>query len=284
MAAAQTAAPGALADVVAVADGGALHAVDNAEESLSSDGGEGASPPKVQTTGDDFYCQRRGLGTWFYCEHPKADAAAPGAPPQPSATDQVEALRKHGDELRNRAILHPTETNVIAYMKYQREQTDMASTLADTWGRLLIAHPELDYTLQRPVSNLGKANWAEQRQSEIEATMRALNDRYGVFFFYDTRSKASAIEAPIMRSLADSYGLAVVAVSQDGGASAEFPEYVVDHGERERMGLPGKVTPAVALFDTVTRKAILIASGITAADDIMQRIFILTRTRPGEDF
>ena len=87
-----------------------------------------------------------------------------------------------------------------------------------------------------------------------------------------------------MRSLADSYGIAVVAVSQDGSPSAEFPEYVVDHGERERMGLPGKVTPAVALFDTVTKKAILIASGITAADDIMQRIFILTKTRPGEDF
>ena len=296
---AQTIGHGSLADAVAGSDlptasRSALAAepanppvdepVDSPVESLSQNRGEGALSGRPQTVGDDFYCQRRGLGTWFYCDHPKAAEQSSASQPQPSATDQVEALRKQGDELRNRAILKPTEANVIAYMKYLREQTDMASTLADMWGRVLIAHPELDYTLQRPVSNLGKANWQEQRQSDIEATMRALNDRYGVFYFYDTRSKASQIESPIMRSLADNYGLAVVAVSQDGGASADFPEYVVDHGERERMGLPDKVTPAVALFDTVTKKAILIASGITAADDIMQRIFILTKTKPGEDF
>ena len=292
---AQTIVRGALADAVAGSDPPtasrspfaaepASPPVDEPVESLSQSRGEGALSGRSQTLGDDFYCQRRGLGTWFYCDRPKTDEHASSSQPQLSATDQVEALRKQGDELRNRAILKPTEANVIAYMKYQREQTDMASTLADMWGRVLIAHPELDYTLQRPVSNLGKANWQEQRQSDIEATMRALNDRYGVFYFYDTRSKASQIEGPIMRSLSDNYGLAVGAVSQDGGASAEFPEYVVDHGERARMGLPGKVTPAVALFDTVTRKAILIASGITAADDIMQRIFILTKTKPGEDF
>lgn len=296
---AQTVAHGALADAVAGADrptesrspfpqdrAGTLvdEPGDSPVESLSQNGGKEAPSSGSQTVGDDFYCQRRGLGTWFYCDYPKADEQASASQPQQSATEQVEALRRQGDELRNRAILKPTEANVIAYMKYQREQTDMASTLADMWGRVLIAHPELDYTLQRPVSNLGKANWQEQRQSDIEATMRALNDRYGVFYFYDTRSKASQIEGPIMRSLADNYGLAVVAVSQDGGASGEFPDYVVDHGERERMGLPGKVTPAVALFDTMTKKAILIASGITAADDIMQRIFILTKTRPGEDF
>lgn len=296
---AQTEAPGTLADAVAAPDyrgdspeqtagdpAGPVvdQQVENLGGKLSPDGAEGAASPRQQIVGDDFYCQRRGLGTWFYCDRPKTDVHASSSQPQASATDQVEALRKRGDELRNRAILKPTEQNVIAYMKYQREQTDMASTLADTWGRLLIAHPELDYTQQRPVSNLGKANWQEQRQADIEATMHALNDRYGVFYFYDSRSKASQIEGPIMRSLADSYGLAVVAVSQDGSPSAEFPEYVVDHGERERMGLPGKVTPAVALFDTVTKKAILIASGITAADDIMQRIFILTKTKPGEDF
>lgn len=296
---AQTEAPGTLAGAVAALDyrgdspeqtqadpsGLAMdQQVENLGGKLSPDSVEVAPAARQQTVGDDFYCQRRGLGTWFYCDHPKADSPPPASQAEASATDQIEALRKQGDELRNRAILKPTEANVIAYMKYQRQQTDMASTLADMWGRVLIAHPELDYTLQRPVSNLGKANWQEQRQSDIEATMRALNDRYGVFYFYDTRSKASQIEGPIMRSLADNYGLAVVAVSQDGGASAEFPEYVVDHGERERMGLPGKVTPAVALFDTVTRKAILIASGITAADDIMQRIFILTKTKPGEDF
>ena len=196
---AQSEAPGLLADAVAGPDyrgdspeqtvygpsgPTADQQVENAGGKLSIDSAEGAASVRQQATGDDFYCQRRGLGTWFYCEHPKADSRPPASQASVSATDQIEALRKRGDELRNRAILNPTEANVIAYMKYQRQQTDMASTLADTWGRILIAHPELDYTQQRPVSNLGKANWQEQRQADIEATMHALNDRYGVFYFY----------------------------------------------------------------------------------------------------
>ena len=45
--------------------------------------GPAANPTQV---GDRFYCQDRALGTWFYCDRPKAEEAAPMAPAAPPQT------------------------------------------------------------------------------------------------------------------------------------------------------------------------------------------------------
>ena len=95
---------------------------------------------------------------------------------------------------------------------------------------------------------------------------------------------ACEIFAPILRSVADSHGLAVMAVSMDGGPSKDFTNYVVDSGQRERMGVPGNATPALVLFDTATKKTVPIGFGILSADEIMDRIFMLTNTKVGSDY
>ncbi len=68
------------------------------------------------------------------------------------------------------------------------------------------------------------------------------------------------------------------------GPSKDFPNYVVDSGQRARMGVPGNATPALVLFDTVTRRTVPIGFGILSADDISERIFALTNTKVGSDY
>ena len=111
-----------------------------------------------QDVPDDFYCGERKLGQWFYCVKPKPAEASPSATPEPqmSAAERIATISKQLDELKARAILEPTEANVIAYVRFQREQLDRASTFSDTWQRALWQNPDLDYTLQRPVSTVGK--------------------------------------------------------------------------------------------------------------------------------
>lgn len=275
---AQSAGPVSVADVVSAEDGNHGTAAEPAPDS--------AQAPQPDQHGDDFYCRQRALGRWFYCEKPRNAAHPDPADPDAvlTASQRVAAISKHMDELRDRAILDPSEANMVAFMKFQRQQSDRASLMADVFERTLIAHPDMDYNLQRPVSALGKQNWLEQRNQEIATTMLQLKQRYGVFFFFASRSRPSAVEAPILRSLADNYGLTVVAVSEDGGPSQEFPDYLVDTGQRQAMGLPGKDVPMIALFDTASHKTVLIATGVVAADDVMQRIFLLTKTEPGKDY
>ena len=78
--------------------------------------------------------------------------------PHESEVEASGALREDlHQELKAKAILEPTSDNIIAYVRYQREQLDRASTFADVWERAIWQHPDLDYTLQRPVSTLGCA-------------------------------------------------------------------------------------------------------------------------------
>jgi hypothetical protein len=101
----------------------------------------------------------------------------------PPATRQDRARL---EELKAKAILEPTSDNIIAYVRYQREQLDRASTFADVWERAIWQHPDLDYTLQRPVSTLGKTAWLAQRKTDREAVIASLSERYGLFFFYSS--------------------------------------------------------------------------------------------------
>jgi conjugal transfer pilus assembly protein TraF len=50
------------------------------------------------------------------------------------------------------------------------------------------------------------------------------------------------------------------------------------------MGVPGNATPALVLFDTATKKTVPIGFGILSADEIMDRIFMLTNTKVGSDY
>ena len=235
--------------------------------------------------GDDFYCRERNLGQWFYCEKPNPD---PDSPPQnqtniPAAV-RLKAISEKLDELKARAILEPTTQNVQAYISYQREQLDRASDFADVWRRAIWQNPELDYTLQRPINALGKKTWTTQRTAQRDAALAAISQRYGVFYFYSSGCAACEVFSPIIRGVSDRFGMTVMAVSIDGGPNAAFPNYLIDTGQFQAMGMAGKQVPALVLFDTVTKQPMPIGYGVMAADDVMDRIFTLTNTEPGSDF
>jgi len=267
-----------MAEAIEDDDAQATNAVVQPEFDQTSDA------PEQQRSGD-FYCGERKLGQWFYCERPKAKPTAPQASTQPqqSSTAQLKAITKQLDELKARAILEPSEANVIAYVRYQREQLDRASTFSDTWQRALWQNPDIDYTLQRPVSTVGKRAWTDNRAATRDQVLSRLGQRYGMFYFFAQSCAACEVFSPILRSVADSHRITVMAVSTDGGPSRQFPNYVVDSGQRQRMGVP-LATPALVLFDTVTRKTVPVGFGVMSADEVMERIFMLTNSKPGGDF
>lgn len=236
--------------------------------------------------GDDFYCRERKLGTWFYCEKPKdaPDSAKPDAVPVVPAAAQLKAIGERLEELKARAILQPTTENVSEYISFQRAQLDRASNFADVWRRAIWQNPELDYTLQRPINSVGKRTWEASRTASRDAALAAVNQRYGVFYFFSSSCAACKVFSPIMKGVADRYGMTVMAVSVDGGPSEVFPRYLVDTGQFQAMGMGGKQVPALVLYDTVTKQPMPIGYGVMAADEVMDRIFTLTNVEPGKDF
>ena len=240
---------------------------------------------EVKQSEDALYCKERKLGTWFYCEKPKEEPRKAAATALPPARERLAAIGTQLEELKARAILEPSPENVTAYVRFQREQLDRSSMFADVWQRALWQDPGLDYTLQRPVSTLGKRAWIDQRKSDRDRVMGQLSQRYGVFYFFSSSCGACDIFSPILKAVSDKFGLAVLAVSMDGGPSATFPGYMVDSGQYEKLGMgTERQVPALVLFDSVTKQPMPIGYGILSQDEIMDRVFQLTQVQPGSDY
>ena len=234
---------------------------------------------------DTFYCRERKLGYWFYCVKPKAEPEAQNeAAPAPSAATRLNAVTAELRELKARAILEPSPENVTAYIRFQRAQLDRASLFSDVWQRAIWQDPDLDYTLQRPVSTLGKRQWQDARTGERNAVMANLSQRYGLFYFFAQSCGACEVMSPIVQSVAGTWGVTVRAISTDGGPSRHFPNYIVETNQRAKMGLEPKVTPAVVLWDALTSRPIPVGYGVMSADELQDRIYLLTQKEAGHDY
>ncbi len=235
---------------------------------------------------DTFYCEERKLGYWFYCTKPrlssKPETSTPA--PVPDAVAQMEVITAELRELKARAILEPTPANVTAYIRFQRAQLDRASLFSDVWQRAIWQDPDLDYTLQRPVSTLAKRQWQDSRASERNGVMAGLSTRYGLFYFFAQSCGACEVMAPIVRSVTGTWGITVRAISTDGGPSRYFPNYIVETNQRAKMGLEPKVTPAVVLWDALKGRPIPIGYGVMSADELQDRIYLLTQKEAGHDY
>ena len=249
-------------------------------------GAPAAAPTVATPDGDDaFYCGERQLGYWFYCARPRPEPNMQAQQREPvDAGARLEAITAELRELKARAILEPTPANVTAYIRFQREQLDRASLFSDVWQRSIWQDPDLDYTLQRPVSTLGKRQWQDARQSERDATMAHLAERYGLFYFFAQSCGACEVMSPIVQSVAATWNIAVRAISTDGGPSQTFPRYTVETNQRARMGLEPKVTPAGVLWDAAAGRASPSGYGVMSADELQDRIYLLTAKEAGRDF
>ena len=238
----------------------------------------------AEQSGDSFYCAERRLGYWFYCVRPKAPPADQAPPQASSATAQLDAITTTLRELKARAIIEPSPENVTAYIRFQREQLDRASLFSDVWQRAIWQDPELDYTLERPVGTLAKRQWQDARTAERDTVMAHLSERYGLFYFFAQTCGACEVMSPIVKSVADRWHLTVRAISTDGGPSRHFPQYTVENGQRPRMGLEPRITPALVLWDSVAKRPIPIGYGVLSADELQDRIFLLTSKEAGHDY
>ncbi|WP_422342849.1 conjugal transfer protein TraF [Parasphingorhabdus sp.] len=239
----------------------------------------------ANTSADELYCEKRKLGYWFYCTKPKRPEVEVLPPePQASASEQLDAVTKELRELKAKAILQPTRENVIAYIRFQREQLDRASLFSDVWQRAIWQQPDLDYTLQRPVSTLAKRQWQDSRNEARDSVMANLGKRYGLFYFFAQSCGACEVMSPIVKSVSSRWKLTLRAVSTDGGPSRHFPKYTVETGQRTKMGLEPKITPALVLWDALKNRPIPIGYGILSADELQDRIYLLTSKEAGHDF
>lgn len=197
--------------------------------------------------------------------------ARPTAPPRPPELVEFERLQKTLEDLRNIAIMRPTETNVRRYMVLEMQVVNRASYFADVAQRVAWATPELDPTLQgRPVNAQALEVFDQQQRSDRSTSVESLGRDHVLFFFYRSDCPYCHAFAPTLQAFEARHGIQVVAVSVDGGPMPGFPKARPDNGIATAL----KVTqvPAVFLAQPFTGKITPIGFGVLSESQLLERI------------
>jgi conjugal transfer pilus assembly protein TraF len=223
---------------------------------------------------------------WYPPDHPKK--AAHATPPRPKIQDMksMADIKKELDRLKDLAVLQPTPANVHNFLVAQNFVMNKSSTFADVARRVVWQNPDVDYNTRSPTANYALLTKKDMRQAQQHQALSELSRDYGLMFFFRSDCPYCHQQAPVLKLLQNQYGLPVLAVSMDGGGMPGFPDARPDNGiSMQASGGRGVDTvPALYLVNRETHESIPIGSGILAMDEIVERIRVLTQTKPGQEF
>ncbi len=247
---------------------------------------QGSDQAPVQDDPIRPYWSDRWRGWHFYEDPPREEAApaarpAPPSPPRPMAPQrppelvEFERLQKTLEDLRNIAIMRPSEANVRRYMELEMQVVNRASYFADVAQRVAWATPELDPTLQgRPVNTQALEVFERQQRTDRSAGVAALGRDHVLFFFYRSDCPYCHAFAPTLQAFEARHGIQVVAVSVDGGPLPGFPRARPDNGIATALQVTQ--VPAVFLAQPSSGKIMPIGSGVLSESQLLERISIVS--------
>ena len=217
---------------------------------------------------------------------PPAEPPEAAEPQKGPATIAIEAFRAKVDEIKYRAVLDPTPENVQAYMEIQKQIGDQAGLFTDQWQRILYGTPHLNANVEYPLASAGIGVYQNQKRIEQEATLKKVAATLGILFFFDGDAACGIcrVQGEVLKAMSERYGIEVLAVSRDGASNASFPNAVIDQGQLAAMGLSEFPAPTMGLIDPNSRNVDLIGSGLLTADQILERVHVVSEVPVGERY
>jgi conjugal transfer pilus assembly protein TraF len=222
----------------------------------------------------------------------KAAKEKPDTKKKPLAISEIKSAEELRAELKRRedvAIMDPTPQNIRGYLEMNAFMQSKASNFADSWRRVVWQNPDLDYSQKRPVNNAANKMFVDERDKKVEQHLKALAKEHGILFFYRSDCPYCHAVVPVLQNIASKYGFEVLAVATDGralpGWSAAFRS---NDGQFEALlqqhGLKDAVVPAIFIASKATGETAPIGMGVLANSELIERIFVLTGTKVGDEF
>jgi conjugal transfer pilus assembly protein TraF len=239
--------------------------------------------PSAAAAVSGFYL--RGAEGWFWYEREpdlqdEPEASPPLPPPAsrptpsetPSGPPPLSSawLRERLGAYRDQAIDDPTPDNVALYLYLQRVAMDKASRFAAATQRAVQFDPFLDEITQRPTANFAANLVNEQTAKQRAALLAQIAQEAGVLFFFRSDCPYCEAQAPLLATLRERHGFAVLPVSIDGTPlpGDAFPTFQRDTGQAQALGVVS--TPALFLARPPDGVA-LIAQGLLSLSQLEER-------------
>ena len=216
----------------------------------------------------------------------KKDVAPPPEPKSIYEMTTLEEIRKELERIKGDAVINPSEEKVLAFLRAQNWVMDKASLFADISRRAVWRNPDVNYAARSPVANFAVQNARQRQTQERKDTIKALASTHGILYFARSDCNFCKDQSPVLKAFSTATGMPVLTISMDGGPISMFPDAKKDNGISllASQGNGIQTVPAVFLVNRATREMTPLGTGVIAADDIAERIRVITRTTPGQEF
>lgn len=234
----------------------------------------------------------------WYCdldEERQSRATPTQAPPMPQAqnspapqrieTKDIKTAEQMRVELKRRedvAVMNPTDQNLRDYLELWQIAQEKGSVFADSWRRVVWTNPDLDYSLRRPTNNSAIKVQEQIRNVSEDQHLKELAKAHGLIFFFRSDCPYCHAMAPTLKSFSEKYGIEVLPVSIDGGGLPDFPNPRDGRVHAQKWGV--ERVPALFIGSKETGDKAPIGFGMMSLAEIVNRMFVLTGTKPGQSF
>lgn len=221
----------------------------------------------------------------WYCEEevkpPKESSPdASSKTKEDLAVEELAKIRKDLDAKRALSVVHPTPENIKSYMAAQKVEIDRAAYYADVWRRVLWQNAELNFELKNPMNNSAIKVATRERDAKQTNTMTELAKEWGIFFFFRGDCPYCKHMIPTLQWITRQYDMTIMPISLDGSSIAGLPPTVKDNGLAAQLGV--EAVPLFVLGNVKTHKMVILGSGVLSLQDFVDRIYVLTQTKPGD--
>ena len=159
---------------------------------------------------------------------------------------------------------------------------DKGTVFADQWRRVVWKNPEYDYSLQNPVNSTAVRTNNQANDKDISNYMREISKEHVLLFFFRSDCAYCHQYAPTLKMLSEMYGIEILGVSIDGGGLPEFPNPRDGRAVAQKWGI--EKVPATFIASKKTGEHAPVGFGVMSLQEVIERIWTLTNTQPGQDF
>lgn len=223
----------------------------------------------------------------WYCDIEKEETPKSEAKPTSPRIDikdinTAEELRLELKRREDIAVMNPTDEHIKDYLGLWQVTQEKGAVFADNWRRVVWQNPNLDYAQKRPANNTAVKMYDAQRTQNEEQQLKKLAKDHGLIFFFKSNCQYCHAMAPTLKMLASRYGIEVLGVSLDGSGIAGFPHPRDGRAQAAAWGV--ERVPALFIGSKQNGDHAPIGFGMMALSEIVNRIFVLTGTKPGDNF
>ena len=197
------------------------------------------------------------------------------------ATEQIKYLRQITLEARARAVMTGDVADIARYKAMQDYWMSKADRFTVGWRRMLLVHPELDYSVKHPYSSR-LLTLTRQHESDVQKQLiKKLSNAYALVLVYDGKDTVQRFYAGLVQNFAQNNHLTFAALNEGTQQQPlpgikEYPD--ANHDRAQQLGV--QYYPAVMMINPVTGAHFIVAYGTKSHDELAEQITNIVKGWP----